>query len=323
MCWVSGGPRGPGWWHEGTLLRMFTTVLTMHTRDPAWGLLHGVQKPRWENHVCPSFASCQVLQEFVCSLYFYLKTKNERKKMIRLLQYWGPLVGAGWAANWECWELWCSRGEPKKGCGQGEKDWVTENSATQWVFCYHRTSKQASKQTVRNKRQIIWSNTYFLLIKKKTKFGAREDRREAPRGRSSLSGHRPQLPLFPEPQRQVCYLLWCVRVLPLPGPQCPWRPTLLVALSPFPRLFAFTLRVHRAPLPLQGSSVLLLKLFKKKKSFSPERGSGGGIQVCFIKKTETKNQTSSSFDPISSSNQHLLVLSLILPWFKSCFYRIY
>lgn len=167
MCWVSGGPRGPGWWHEGTLLRMFTTVLTMHTRDPAWGLLHGVQKPRWENHVCPSFASCQVLQEFVCSLYFYLKTKNERKKMIRLLQYWGPLVGAGWAANWECWELWCSRGEPKKGCGQGEKDWVTENSATQWVFCYHRTSKQASKQTVRNKRQIIWSNTYFLLIKKK------------------------------------------------------------------------------------------------------------------------------------------------------------
>ena len=47
-------------------------------------------------------------------------------------------------------------------------------------------------------------------------------------------------------------------------------------------------------------------LIKKKKS--PKMGKEEGTQVCFIKK-ENKNQSRSSFDPISSSNYDLLALS--------------
>ena len=52
----------------------------------------------------------------------------------------------------------------------------------------------------------------------------------------------------------------------------------------------------------------ILCVDQKKKKKVQKMGKEEGTQVCFIKK-ENKNQSRSSFDPISSSNYDLLALS--------------
>ena len=59
----------------------------------------------------------------------------------------------------------------------------------------------------------------------------------------------------------------------------------------------------------KGNHLVQHMLFADQKKKVQNMGKEGGTQACFIKK-EKKNQSRSSFDPISSSNYGLLALSL-------------